>query len=116
MLRKLREYENLHVALWLLKDTCWVLSWKIPGMIMIVPTILIAMHITWRSRKNTSDLMHNIAVTLWICANGTWMAGEFFCDDCTRPYAIVFFLSGISVVSYYYIFLWRNRHSELDAE
>lgn len=105
MLKGLKEYENLHVTLWLLKDTCWVLNWKIPAMVMIIPTVLIAVHIAWRSRSNTADMFHNIAVALWICANGTWMTGEFFCNDCTRPYALVFFVAGLLTVAYYYLVL-----------
>lgn len=116
MFKNLREYENLHVALWLLKDTCWVLTWRIAGMVMIVPTVLIAIHIAWMSRKNLSDLMHNIAVALWICANGIWMTGEFYCEDCTRPFAMIFFISGIIVVLYYYIFLFPKRNLDLQEE
>ena len=26
-LKKIRGYENLHILLWLLKDTCWVMLW-----------------------------------------------------------------------------------------
>lgn len=39
---------------------------------------------------------------MWIIANGVWMGGEFYCEDCTRPYAIVFFSIGITVIGYYY--------------
>lgn len=116
MFKNLREYENLHVALWLLKDTCWVLTWKVPAMLMIIPTLLVAIHITWRSRKHISDLFHNAAVCLWISANATWMTGEFFYDDGTRPYALVFFISGMIVVTIYYLFLFPKRRRTHDNE
>lgn len=105
MFRDLRKYENLHIVLWLLKDTCWVLDWKIAGMIMVVPTVMVAIHIAWRSRKNIADLFHNIAVCSWICANGTWMTGEFFFDDTTRPIATIFFVIGLLVITIYYVFI-----------
>jgi hypothetical protein len=36
-----------------------------------------------------------IAVALWICANTTWMIGEFYYKDMTRGYAKVFFFAGM---------------------
>lgn len=102
MLQEIRKYENLHIVLWLFKDICWVNNWHWGGMAMIIPTFLVALHITWLSRSIRSELYHNVAVTMWIMANGVWMGGEFYCDDCTRPYAIVFFVIGITVIGYYY--------------
>ena len=28
-------FDNVHVLLWLIKDTCWMLEWKVLGTIMI---------------------------------------------------------------------------------
>lgn len=77
---------------------------KTVGVIMIAPTLLAAIHITWLSRKNWTELAHNIAVSSWISANAIWMIGEFFYDDTLRPYAIVFFSIGLLVISTYYIY------------
>ncbi len=112
MFKNIREYENTHIALWLIKDTCWVMSFKIAGMVMIVPTLIVAIHIAWRSRKNVGDLFHNIAVCLWIAANGTWMTGEFFYDDGLRPYAKLFFIAGLIVVAVYYIIHFPKKKQE----
>ncbi len=110
MFKNIREYENLHITLWLLKDTCWITLWRTGGMIMIVPTFLVAVHIAYRSRKNLQDLFHNIAVCLWICANGIWMTGEFFYDDGLRNYALVFFVAGLVVVTAYYTIHFPKRN------
>jgi hypothetical protein len=109
MIKDIRKYENLHIAFWLVKDTCWCLLYKPLGMIMIIPTLFVAIDIAWRSRKVVTDLFHNIAVALWICANATWMTGEFFFEDKWRPYAMVFFVLGIIVIAYYYLFLARKQ-------
>ena len=103
MFKNIRQYENLHIAFWLIKDSCWVMSFKLLGMFMIIPTLFVAVHIAWLSRKNQADLFHNIAVCLWISANATWMTGEFFFRDTLRPYATVFFVLGLIVVAFYYI-------------
>ncbi len=105
---KIREYENLHILLWLLKDTCWVMVWEAGGLIMIVPTISAAIHITWIRRHIRSDLFHNLAICLWISGNSIWMIGEFFFDDTLRPLVTGLFLTGLSIVAYYYITLFRN--------
>lgn len=116
--KNIREYENLHIALWLIKDTCWCMSerfpaLKVPGMLMIIPTLLVAIHITWRSRKHVSDLFHNVAVCFWISANAAWMTGEFFYHDTTRPIAIVFFMAGFIVVTPYYLIHFPKKKAAL---
>ncbi len=109
MVKNIREYENLHIALWLIKDTCWVMSFKSMGMVMIIPTLIVAIHLAWKSRKNVADLFHNIAVCLWITANATWMTGEFFYNDSLRRYATVFFAIGLITVAIYYILHFPKR-------
>ncbi len=110
MLRSLRASENFHIVLWLVKDLCWVMDLKVMGMIMIVPTVLMAMWIAWRSRGDMGELLHSLAVVFWIMANGTWMTGEFFFEDGTRPIAIGFFIAGLlSVLPFYTLLLSRKR-------
>ncbi len=112
VLKNIREYENLHIALWLVKDACWVMDIKVAGMLMIIPTMFVALHLTWKSKNNTSDLFHNIAVCLWISANATWMTGEFFYNDTLRPFAVVFFAGGIVSVTLYYIVHFPKKKRE----
>lgn len=112
LFKNIREYENLHIALWLLKDTCWVMTWRTVGMFMIIPTLTVAIHLAWRSRKNVGDLFHNIAVCLWITANATWMTGEFFYFDNLRHYAMIFFTAGIIIVTIYYAHYFPKRKVE----
>lgn len=101
-----RKIENLHVALWLLKDTAWVSDWKLLGLFMVAPTLAVALKICWDTRRSFSDLVHNVAVALWICANTTWMVGEFYYNDMTRPFARVFFFSGMALLITYYLWFW----------
>jgi len=119
--KNIREYENLHIALWLVKDTCWCISdefqfMKIPGVLMIIPTLFVALHITWRSRKELSDLFHNTAVCLWISANATWMIGEFFYNDTTRPIAMFFFIAGLVVVGIYYAVHFPKKQAAIKEQ
>lgn len=91
----LRHFENFHIILWLLKDSFWILNWKIPGTIMVLPAITLAVFIAWRSRRLVRQFWFNVAVCCWIMANSIWMLGEFFFDDKTRPIALVFFAIGL---------------------
>ena len=113
-MKDLRRYENLHIAFWLVKDACWCLLFKPLGMLMIIPTLYVAIDITIRRRNNRTDLFHNIAITLWICANATWMTGEFFFNDHLRSFAMVFFSLGLAVVAIYYIFIARTIPDQED--
>jgi hypothetical protein len=112
--KSVRKIENVHIFLWLLKDSCWVMDFQKLGVFMILPTVIVAFFITWRTRKVITELFHNIAVCCWVCANSVWMIGEFFYDDTSRPYATVFFVSGVLVMAYYYLFL--NTKSEKEEK
>jgi hypothetical protein len=103
MVEKMRKFENIHILLWLLKDICWVSMSEIAGIIMIFPTLMLAMWITWKNREFPSELAHNLAICAWICANSVWMIGEFYFEDSLRPIAIVFFIIGIAIIGIYYI-------------
>jgi hypothetical protein len=104
----IRKLENLHIAFWLVKDTFWVLDFRILGVIMIFPTLFLAFYITYKFRKQVSELYHNLAVCFWILANTTWMIGEFYFDDTFRPYSTLFFITGLIIIAYYYLFIFRK--------
>jgi hypothetical protein len=103
MNERIRKIENGHILLWLLKDIFWVADIKLMGTIMIAPTLLVAIWITYRLRKSKTELIHNIAVICWICANSVWMIGEFYFRDGTRPIAISLFAVGILILVVYYV-------------
>jgi hypothetical protein len=98
----------MHIACWLVKDTCWVLDLQLLGIIMIFPTLFIAFFITFKFRKLVSEFCHNLAVCFWIMANTTWMIGEFYFDDSLRPVATIFFIIGLLVLIVYYGFIYRK--------
>ena len=99
-----RRIENLHIVFWLIKDLCWAMLWKPLGLIMIVPTVGAALLIIWQTRHIRAELLHNIAVVFWICANAYWMIAEFYSDnDDLRYYAAIPFSLGIITIAYYYI-------------
>jgi hypothetical protein len=97
-----RKIENLHVALWLLKDVSWCSDWKFLGLLMVVPTLLVSLKICWDTRHQLAEVVHNVAVSLWICANTTWMIGEFYYEDGTRHIARGFFYAGMALLVSYY--------------
>ena len=113
---KYRKTENMHILLWLLKDICWASNLRIPGLIMIIPTISVALIITWQTRHMKSELFHNLAVVFWITANCSWMIGEFFHWDENiwhgyglRQFALLPFTLGLGVLLYYYLLYGRKK-------
>jgi hypothetical protein len=119
---KFRKTENMHILLWLLKDICWATNLRIPGLIMIVPTLTVALLITWQTRHMKSELFHNLAVDFWITANCVWMIGEFFHLDENlwhgyglRQAAILPFALGLSVLAYYYMVLFKRDENEYSS-
>lgn len=103
MILDFRKIENLHILLWLIKDLCWVADLKLFGTIMIVPTLSVAIWLTYKMRSEFSELIHNLAVICWILANATWMLGEFYWNDGTRLYATFFFCAGLAILAVFYV-------------
>jgi hypothetical protein len=106
---RFRRIENLHILLWLLKDACWALNWRLGGLTMILPTLTVAVLITWQTRHLKSEWLHNLAVDFWILANCTWMVGEFFGWDedlvwgfGLRQVALIPFGVGLCILAWYY--------------
>jgi len=98
----MRHFENVHIPLWLLKDTCWMMQWKSLGMIMIVPTIGVAIYIAIRSRGFTQAWL-NTAICFWIAANAYWMAVEFYGHEELKYYAAIPFGLGFICTAIFYL-------------
>ena len=106
-----RKLENLHVLFWLVKDMSWCMIWRPLGMLMVVPTLGIALVIAWRTRNNPAEFAHNQAIVCWITANSYWMSSEFFGFDTVhvlphvtgQQLALVPFLIGLGTLAYYYL-------------
>ena len=118
---RFRKMENLHILFWLLKDISWCMFWRELGLAMIVPTLVIAIVITIRTRSYMSEFCHNLAVVCWIVANSYWMISEFFVFDSYplnfydysfKDLSFIPFSLGILILLFYY-FWWKPRHKEV---
>lgn len=114
-----RKMENLHIVFWLLKDISWCLVWKPLGIIMIIPTLTIAIIISYRTKQFVSELCHNVAITVWILANSYWMVSEFLEFDeeiisgniTYKHLSIIPFTIGVLILAYYYLY-WKPRNKD----
>jgi ABC-type Mn2+/Zn2+ transport system permease subunit len=105
---RIKKYESLHIVFWLIKDSCWMLELKWLGIIMVIPTLIIAAIIVYITLK-TTDVFLNLAILFWICANSFWMYIEFFTTGERKLWAsIPFSLGFIFVAIYYYKTLISN--------
>jgi hypothetical protein len=85
--------------------------WKTLGIIMVIPTLSVAIYIAYRTRQIKSELAHNLAVAFWISANSYWMIAEFFGFDETnifgeyegRHLAMIPFIIGVLILGWYYL-------------
>jgi hypothetical protein len=113
---RFRRVENMHILFWLIKDACWAMNFKYMALFMIIPTMAVAILITWQTRYIISEFLHNLAVILWITANCTWMIGEFYGWDENligqyglRQFSLIPFILGLLVLFYYYFVLSRKE-------
>jgi hypothetical protein len=113
---KLRRFENLHIIFWLLKDMAWSMGWRLKGISMIIPTLLISIYMTRKFKGNPSEWYHNLAVICWIVANSYWMISEFFGFEELFIFgwvkwvhlALIPFVSGLLFIAFYYIFVRKS--------
>lgn len=116
-----RRLENLHIVFWLFKDISWCMIWKVLGIVMIIPTLTVAIYIAYRTRQIRSELAHNLAVAFWISANSYWMISEFFGFDEAKIFngyngkhlAMIPFLIGVIILAWYYLL---ERRKEIKKE
>ncbi len=109
---KIRHLENLHILLWLIKDSCWLMQWKWAGTIIFVPTLFMAIYICYTTRKKHLTLLVNISVLCWISANSSWMFEEFYGFP-LKPTALIFFGIGlIFIFIYLYQIFVRNNDED----
>jgi hypothetical protein len=116
-----RKMENLHIVFWLIKDLSWCMTWKALGIAMIIPTLIIAIVISWRTRHIVSEICHNAAIVFWITANSYWMVSEFIKVDALvlfkinsfdftyKHIAIIPFTIGILILAYYYLYAYKKH-------
>ncbi|MBK9272722.1 MAG: hypothetical protein IPM48_14130 [Saprospiraceae bacterium] len=55
MISTTRKFEHIHILLWLLKDTAWLMNWKGFGLFMILPTVMVAILIAVKDYNNRSS-------------------------------------------------------------
>lgn len=106
-LASIRKTENLHIVFWLIKDTCWVMNYTLPGVLMIAPTLGVALYLSWKCRHDVNELAHSLAVCFWIGANSVWMLGEFFWEDRLRTPAFLLFACGLICILLNYLVFRR---------
>jgi len=114
---RFRKMENLHIVFWLFKDISWCMVWRPLGLVMIVPTLTIAVWIAFKNKHFVSEICHNFAIVFWISANSFWMISEFFKFDdkillfglTGKQSAMIPFCIGLLFLIYYYL-IWRPRH------
>lgn len=114
-----RKMENLHIVFWLFKDLSWCLGLQWLAGVMIIPTLLISLIITYRTKQLMSELCHNLAISIWIIANSMWMISEFLEIDTKMAFsgisykhlAVFPFVLGLLILAFYYLW-WkpRNKH------
>jgi len=98
---KMQKYESVHVVMWLLKDSCWMLELKWLGAIVMVPTILIAAYIVYKTRQ-IREVYVNCAIFFWIVANSYWMMIEFFNNNHHKNLAAIPFALGFVFIFIYF--------------
>jgi hypothetical protein len=101
-------FDNIHILLWLIKDTCWMLEWRILGTAMILPTIGVAIYLAARSAAEDVFWI-NLAICFWISANAYWMVCEFVEMEQYKDWAGLPFALGLLSVAVFYTRTARER-------
>ena len=96
-------FDNVHVLLWLIKDTCWMLEWQVLGTLMVAPTIGVAIYLAVKSWGDQGFWI-NLAICFWISANAYWMLVEFAGREDIKNFAGIPFALGLLSVAVFYLY------------
>jgi hypothetical protein len=81
-----------------------MLQWEILGIVMIIPTVTVAIIIAIKCFKDKDDeFWINLAICFWIAANSYWMICEFVLREDIKDYAGIPFVAGMLSVLWFYI-------------
>ena len=103
--------ETIHIPLWLLKDLCWLMTYRSLGVVMAIPTVLVALVMVYVTFGDRNRFLPNVSIAFWILANATWMLDEFYSLG-IRSYCLYPFLAGI-LVFLIYVLLKLMRPKEV---
>lgn len=107
----LRKWENMHIPLWLVKDTCWMMEWRWLGVLMVVPTVSMAVYILIKT-AGKNEFFLNLSICFWISANSFWMCAEFFDFIEYKFFAGIPFILGMASIALFYYKQSKSLHSD----
>jgi len=84
LFRDFRDYENLHLLLWTLKDCMWIWGHFELYVLAFVPTFILSVDIVWIYATHKAcyvDFAHSFFGLLWVCANGVWAMAELLYEE-----------------------------------
>jgi len=92
------------------------MEWRIVGVVMVIPTLAVAIVITIMNFKRKEDESWiNLATCFWITANSYWMCCEFFKYEQLKYFAFIPFAFGFVCVGWFYLKrLQAKRSSKLE--
>lgn len=96
-----KQLDNFHIVLWLIKDIFWVKELQFWGVMMIIPTVGVAIVLTIQSLNQKQGFYSNFAILCWMVADSTWMADEFFVLNIEWLTLTLFCLGIFSMLFYY---------------
>lgn len=100
--------ETIHIPLWLIKDLCWLLTLRSLGVVMAIPTVLVALLMVVVTYGDRNRFLPNLSIAFWILANASWMLDEFY-DLGIRHYSLYPFLAGILVFAIFVLLKLMDR-------
>ena len=112
---KIRKYESMHIVFWLIKDSCWMLEYKLLGACMIIPTVFLAFYLVIKT-YGTRDFYINMSILFWISANSFWMVMEFFYQNHYKEFAAIPFTLGFVFVALFYANTPKKREVQQHGE
>ncbi len=97
-LKMIKLFEKLHIPLWIVKDTFWMLGLGWYSLAFALPTIILSIVLVWFKRGN--EKLMELMMGFWLTANTLWMCHEQFHTD-TQTMALAMFLCGLIVFPFY---------------
>lgn len=94
------KFDSIHLLLWLIKDTVWVMGFKHIAIFMIFPTVGYTCFLLYKNYSDQNYFILYSAILCWLLGNSAWILNDFLFDNKYNKVSYLFFALGILITCY----------------
>ena len=95
------KFDSIHLLLWLVKDTLWVMGFKYATLFMILPTVGYTFYLLSKNYQDKNYFILYLAILCWLLGNSAWILNDFLFENKYNVICYALFLLGIAIILFH---------------